>query len=114
MKPYTIYLASKPISDHETFAEALVEYSKHVGKVGLNMRNDRADIGLSGWTQDEQELLNMVYGYVNVKRRVAAVVAELRERSKESECSDDACEQGIWAAFGDAADLIEAQFGATP
>lgn len=61
MKPYTIYLASNPISDHETFAEALVEYNKHAGKLGLNMRNgERSDVDDNGLTEDERAQLEAV------------------------------------------------------
>jgi hypothetical protein len=61
MKPYGVYLASRQVSEHETFDEALVEYSKRVGQLGLNMRNgERSDVDTNGLTEDEKEAIECV------------------------------------------------------
>ena len=60
-QPYTIYLASKPISGHDTFDEALLAYRMHSGKRGLNMRNgERSDVDDNGLTEDERAQLEAV------------------------------------------------------
>lgn len=58
-KPYGIFLASKHLSDHETFEEALEEYKKYLGANGLNMRNgERSDVDYNGITEEEQEAID--------------------------------------------------------
>lgn len=58
-KPYGIFLASKHLSDHATFPEALEEYKKYLGANGLNMRNgERSDVDYNGITEEEQEAID--------------------------------------------------------
>lgn len=58
---YGIYLASYQVSEHETFEEAIVEYAKRVGQVGLNMRNgERSDVDSNGLTEDEKAAIEHV------------------------------------------------------
>jgi hypothetical protein len=58
-KPYGIFLASKHLSDHATFPEALEAYKKYLGANGLNMRNgERSDVDYNGITEEEQEAID--------------------------------------------------------
>jgi hypothetical protein len=62
-KPYVLYLGSKPLSTHATFADALENYllSSLLFNGHVNIRNaERSDIDDNGLTEDERAQLEAV------------------------------------------------------
>jgi len=62
-EPYVLYLGSKTISTHETFADALENYllSSLLFNGYVNIRNtERSDVDDDGLTEDERAQLEAV------------------------------------------------------
>lgn len=57
---YGVYLASRPISEHETFDEALAAYAKVARCRGANLRSPHCDVDFDGFTEAQREAIEAV------------------------------------------------------